>query len=125
MSGGEGIRIIPARAGFTGPGLAGGVEGVDHPRSRGVYALVQVPTDKGVGSSPLARGLRPLMGLLHHLPGIIPARAGFTTGCGVGMSEASDHPRSRGVYQVQAQPGGQGLGSSPLARGLPSGARCP
>ena len=30
-------RIIPARAGFTGGGIEGGVEPGDHPRSRGVY----------------------------------------------------------------------------------------
>ena len=50
-------RIIPARAGFTEPGIDGGAEIGDHPRSRGVYY------DKGKfriafrGSSPLARGL--------------------------------------------------------------------
>ena len=31
-------RIIPARAGFTGPPVSGSVRGWDHPRSRGVYS---------------------------------------------------------------------------------------
>ena len=50
----------------------------DHPRSRGVYKVENLPNTMVCGSSPLARGL------LHvHVPhkirfGIIPARAGFT-----------------------------------------------
>ena len=51
------FRIIPARAGFTNKmsDFAGGFE--DHPRSRGVYALVSGITLTFGGSSPLARGL--------------------------------------------------------------------
>ena len=70
--------IIPARAGFTGaPSCTGGVHR-DHPRSRGVYRSSGRSPPSRSGSSPLARGLRPL-----QLPGggqgrIIPARAGFT-----------------------------------------------
>ena len=50
----------------------------DHPRSRGVY-LKQIARDveKG-GSSPLARGLRPVREARLGEPRIIPARAGFT-----------------------------------------------
>ena len=33
----ENIRIIPARAGFTGVAVGDGTESMDHPRSRGVY----------------------------------------------------------------------------------------
>ena len=73
-------RIIPARAGFTrerrrAPGRRG-----DHPRSRGVYVIVMVTQDTGRGSSPLARGLHGDHGEVLILPGIIPARAGFTRG---------------------------------------------
>ena len=50
---------------------------------------------------------------------IIPARAGFTV-CIRPLSGAiPDHPRSRGVYEGGALGIGCGLGSSPLARGLP------
>ena len=77
---------------------------------------------------------------------IIPARAGFTRDVGPRSHEHRDHPRSRGVYAttrpVQAPRSWQGppdhprsrgvytlpsaatknaYGSSPLARGLPSG----
>ena len=93
------LRIIPARAGFT-PGSGEWRTGsADHPRSRGVYAGLngyQVPAR---GSSPLARGLRMSGTRRPTLGGIIPARAGFTTGT-----------RSRCRRRC---------GSSPLARGLP------
>ena len=70
------------------------------------------------GSSPLARGL-PVVGR----PGaggdrIIPARAGFTSRASRGVSGSRDHPRSRGVYEEQAEKAKLSEGSSPLARGL-------
>ena len=51
-------RIIPARAGFTGPGSPLGPAGPDHPRSRGVYFRKVQEGEPVIGSSPLARGLR-------------------------------------------------------------------
>ena len=72
------FRIIPARAGFTWPGCSAGWGTRDHPRSRGVYALLSARITAGNGSSPLARGLP------------------------IGRSRLEcvgrDHPRSRGVY---------------------------
>ena len=110
--------IIPARAGFTPEGLRAILDGGDHPRSRGVYSCGchgQLPT---LGSSPLARGLPQPIELVLGPPGIIPARAGFTSelgtkigGLGIIPARAGftqgrvrrgvggeDHPRSRGVY---------------------------
>ena len=111
-------RIIPARAGFTEPGIDGGAEIGDHPRSRGVYFAhlrAQAPDE---GSSPLARGLLeggpPSDGLWR----IIPARAGFTTGYVVAQGSGTDHPRSRGVYRDGERGYPAPRGSSPLARGL-------
>ena len=95
----------------------------DHPRSRGVYRGCVEQCRGADGSSPLARGLRHLVQHRPMLDRIIPARAGFTPHCPALVSPARDHPRSRGVY---AAGGGQitsGAGSSPLARGLLSGAR--
>ena len=71
------------------------------------------------GSSPLARGLprrhrRRAGGL-----GIIPARAGFTSGCERLLARPGDHPRSRGVYPGPSDGPHPRQGSSPLARGLP------
>ena len=93
-----GPRIIPARAGFTSPGLHQTVVSEDHPRSRGVYLVMFVIADSASGSSPLARGLPGPAPPRRRDPRIIPARAGFTP-------IAPSAPASAG-------------GSSPLARGL-------
>ena len=50
----------------------------DHPRSRGVYGMVLRLIISGVGSSPLARGLRTGSRRGLECRRIIPARAGFT-----------------------------------------------
>ena len=73
-----------------------------------------------VGSSPLARGL--LLGEVLPVPhvGIIPARAGFTATISPHEPSTSDHPRSRGVYSSRSEYWWVYLGSSPLARGLPT-----
>ena len=94
--------IIPARAGFTLISDSdGNLEG-DHPRSRGVYRRKPCREEPSDGSSPLARGLRPVDGAAHQAVRIIPARAGFTrSGPGVG-TRPWDHPRSRGVYTCES-----------------------
>ena len=51
-------------------------------------------------------------------PGIIPARAGFTTRTALWPPTPTDHPRSRGVYVLRGVDGPVRWGSSPLARGL-------
>ena len=73
-------RIIPARAGFTLPEIVIVRHIADHPRSRGVYALVNNSVANDLGSSPLARGLPPPEGRPAPAGRIIPARAGFTAG---------------------------------------------
>ena len=95
-----GLRIIPARAGFTCP------------RSP--------TTTRAPGSSPLARGLRTRLSPRPMTVGIIPARAGFTQKTHSMLNTAPDHPRSRGVYAAIFAPSEAGGGSSPLARGLPA-----
>ena len=71
------------------------------------------------GSSPLARGLPTSFTLRTFVPGIIPARAGFTDADVAADSTHVDHPRSRGVYISGACAQPISRGSSPLARGLP------
>ena len=111
-------RIIPARAGFTRPTHRSWGPCTDHPRSRGVYSGHRYPYQEQLGSSPLARGLPGQHGLHYGPCGIIPARAGFT-GCGyLPVLSRGDHPRSRGVYDMMIIGELDGLGSSPLARGL-------
>ena len=111
-------RIIPARAGFTRARQRPQFSWQDHPRSRGVYAVADYSGSAGIGSSPLARGLRVRPVYPERGPGIIPARAGFTSWGESGRPNGSDHPRSRGVYAVALCSWVPSPGSSPLARGL-------
>ena len=113
-------RIIPARAGFTVGWGSRPVPSLDHPRSRGVYSSSVRRIRFPPGSSPLARGLRAHAADETPVGGIIPARAGFTTGHAMSAQRVPDHPRSRGVYPRAAALRHESAGSSPLARGLRS-----
>ena len=113
-----GLRIIPARAGFTSAFPASRDWGADHPRSRGVYRRRMSAWCASRGSSPLARGLLPVMEDGAVRLGIIPARAGFTSRDGGWCCASWDHPRSRGVYSAPDRAARSAEGSSPLARGL-------
>ena len=114
----EGLRIIPARAGFTpfGEDIPDALK--DHPRSRGVYFSPRARARVPPGSSPLARGLHDRGSKGRLSSGIIPARAGFTPSSRSRRPRRSDHPRSRGVYWSSLPDVVVGRGSSPLARGL-------
>ena len=116
----HGPRIIPARAGFTDSFAPTTGQAQDHPRSRGVYRSAVTSRRPSSGSSPLARGLLDVAHLQHARRGIIPARAGFTRALLSTIQELRDHPRSRGVYPTTRALLSTTLGSSPLARGLPS-----
>ena len=113
------VRIIPARAGFTMWIAPLRRRQRDHPRSRGVYGLTRLWSCGVWGSSPLARGLQDFLRDLSVWIGIIPARAGFTSGFEWLNWARKDHPRSRGVYLTPTFPRVSWRGSSPLARGLP------
>ena len=112
--------IIPARAGFTTSSPGSSTNSPDHPRSRGVYEGGALGIGCGLGSSPLARGLRPGPVRGDESRGIIPARAGFTRRWRRSRRRSRDHPRSRGVYLELDRTGRRFRGSSPLARGLRS-----
>ena len=116
-----GARIIPARAGFTHLPSDSGRVHQDHPRSRGVYRILEDACREATGSSPLARGLRHPKHVRKRRARIIPARAGFTGGPSPRRTRHRDHPRSRGVYSSTETAASLVLGSSPLARGLPPG----
>ena len=116
---GPGGGIIPARAGFTHRRAETRRVPPDHPRSRGVYSPPKVVGMRLTGSSPLARGLRPARARWPLYMRIIPARAGFTGADPLERDPDRDHPRSRGVYPAKPAEIMPGIGSSPLARGLP------
>ena len=110
--------IIPALAGNTrrltepSPGMR------DHPRSRGEYELFQLSPESTPGSSPLSRGIRgPPWEVIGGLR-IIPALAGNTAGTNSSGGTSRDHPRSRGEYFGEAVKPVDGVGSSPLSRGI-------
>ena len=141
VTGDDGERIIPARAGFTyrvrlprsseigSSPLARGLPQkapATRPRSRIIPARAgftrRLPSRAAAsrGSSPLARGLLHDEDGVGGGGGIIPARAGFTCSRRRAGRMIRDHPRSRGVYLPHATTPRGNVGSSPLARGLPS-----
>ena len=118
---GPGRRFIPARAGNTA--LAPGQirRTTVHPRSRGEHLRCFRGMAMPIGSSPLARGtLSPAYGRKER-GRFIPARAGNTTVRLPGLLPCPVHPRSRGEHRGCAEGATYGIGSSPLARGTPSG----
>ena len=111
------LRIIPARAGKTPRAARFCVRTTDHPRSRGENEWVCCAYQRPYGSSPLARGKPMPQEGLPGQAGIIPARAGKTSGFAVRTSAHTDHPRSRGENLCRRRVCLGRLGSSPLARG--------
>ena len=118
--GGVAGGIIPACAGFTSPSFRPAFCWGDHPRLRGVYSRLPVGGGAGPGSSPLARGLPSWSGSVAKTTRIIPACAGFTAPRPWCAGPQRDHPRLRGVYQMDRIREATPRGSSPLARGLPA-----
>ena len=72
------------------------------------------------GSSPHTRGLPGARPRAGQPRGIIPAHAGFTWAPAHRERAAADHPRTRGVYAPALTGDGDGAGSSPHTRGLPT-----
>ena len=117
------LRIIPARAGFTRFSSRARAGAADHPRSRGVYidqgAMMRIEE----GSSPLARGLRLVRDTHRVVSGIIPARAGFTTGApGSESSSRGSSPLARGLL-IHRGHGGAILRIIPARAGFTTGSR--
>ena len=116
--------LIPARAGNTGPAGGYGFAGGAHPRSRGEHRRVQRCSANGKGSSPLARGTRARNCRSTSRAGLIPARAGNTTGLMSCETSTWAHPRSRGEHRACVRFTYSVSGSSPLARGTHVAVQC-
>ena len=113
------FRIIPALAGNTRPSESPEPTPRDHPRSRGEYLPRGMVQSLHHGSSPLSRGILDFSNIVGAPFGIIPALAGNTAlTCG-SHRRITDHPRSRGEYKAVLAICNNGLGSSPLSRGIP------
>ena len=114
------IRLIPARAGKTGPALFAGWRVAAHPRAGGENAVCSSSTRSTSGSSPRGRGKlcgRHVLARCHRL---IPARAGKTSsGTGYCLVRAA-HPRAGGENMNRSTSGQSAAGSSPRGRGKPN-----
>ena len=116
----RGAGIIPALAGNTFALTSVMMVAPDHPRSRGEYQPDRPLTMPFDGSSPLSRGIR-LLGRVHgFISRIIPALAGNTPQLHRSPTVPSDHPRSRGEYEMAPVNDPIPNGSSPLSRGIHS-----
>ena len=90
----------------------------DHPRSRGEYVVSTEVEEGSKGSSPLSRGIRPRRVGWQLWERIIPALAGNTSLLIKERPPRQDHPRSRGEYARRMVADTEGIGSSPLSRGI-------
>ena len=113
--------IIPAHAGFTTRSPPCRSRPPDHPRTRGVYAILIDVFARSRGSSPHTRGLPENTCPRDTGVRIIPAHAGFTHAGPPAWPCGADHPRTRGVYYSRWAWVVVLAGSSPHTRGLPSG----
>ena len=113
--------IIPACAGNTGLGALLLCVYWDHPRMRGEHVYDLYLSWQGRGSSPHARGTPSWREVRDMLCGIIPACAGNTRPRQAGNRPDGDHPRMRGEHYLTNVDDLQVVGSSPHARGTPTG----
>ena len=116
------IRIIPAYAGSTRSGTSNSASTRDHPRIRGEHQRGATYNEQIAGSSPHTRGAHDWLEDFADRPGIIPAYAGSTAGCGRRTARPRDHPRIRGEHVGVHMIVVDGLGSSPHTRGARLGA---
>ena len=111
------VRIIPAYAGSTGPGVFDPPRGRDHPRIRGEHFRHPPSSGRRLGSSPHTRGALILSGVSGRWTGIIPAYAGSTHGSSTIGDGSRDHPRIRGEHYDFDVWCWNSCGSSPHTRG--------
>ncbi len=114
-------RLIPAHAGNIASSSAPAPVCMAHPRSRGEHTSKPSGIGRGFGSSPLARGTLARLDRRGGLLRLIPARAGNIFIRHFNNLAGTAHPRSRGEHTPSIFQTTPGCGSSPLARGTPSG----
>ena len=110
-------RLIPARAGKTSPGPRNGATSGAHPRAGGENLRIAALAFRGHGSSPRGRGKLAERDGGGRGVGLIPARAGKTSGSQTRAGASRAHPRAGGENPGQMGAGIVGAGSSPRGRG--------
>ena len=115
------IRFIPACAGNAREQCRRGRLRSVHPRMRGERALTIGGAVLAAGSSPHARGTRLRRDRAALVARFIPACAGNARLTGSEARRTAVHPRMRGERVRCLKPCSTGIGSSPHARGTPTG----
>ena len=113
--------IIPACAGNTRVNTSRTTTCRDHPRMRGEHFISCGDLPFAEGSSPHARGTPWNHPRQAGKTGIIPACAGNTRSRWCSAEPSGDHPRMRGEHIMRTMASASSSGSSPHARGTPSG----
>ncbi len=111
------MRIIPACAGNTAPGILPLASWTDHPRVCGEHQGRIGPACRNTGSSPRVRGTRRARPAGTRQTRIIPACAGNTLYGGRCSWGPADHPRVCGEHDWFPRPIVYMGGSSPRVRG--------
>ena len=109
--------LIPARAGKTGRCGQPPAVVAAHPRAGGENSMLVASASAGSGSSPRGRGKRPTSTGHPRRSGLIPARAGKTSGTQPCASTRRAHPRAGGENRTSTSTRIGGRGSSPRGRG--------
>ena len=90
-----------------------------HPRAGGEHNAAAVGNAVNVGSSPRGRGALQVFEDVDLLGGLIPARAGSTSGSTVRRCSRWAHPRAGGEHRIMRNTNPNVAGSSPRGRGAP------
>ena len=110
-------RLIPARAGKTGPGAGSTRTPWAHPRACGENDLYRSHLIRSRGSSPRVRGKQGRCWEGVGAEGLIPARAGKTSTVAACWPKTEAHPRACGE-NIHLDQGARLIGgSSPRVRG--------
>ena len=100
VPGASGKRLIPARAGKTGPRAGQRSREAAHPRAGGENALAAVGVEPAEGSSPRGRGKQTVWRAGKHRVRLIPARAGKTRPSFGPNLPLRAHPRAGGENEL-------------------------
>ena len=111
------VGLIPARAGKTPSTTSPKKARPAHPRACGENIKTTAPPAIEAGSSPRVRGKLPTLFPQGPRRGLIPARAGKTTGAPGRPASCPAHPRACGENLNPARFGKVLAGSSPRVRG--------